>query len=257
MWNRMEAYYICFSMETINKNIFYMGIASGGYPEKGCDIKKLGLPVRKTGRAYPYLLGKEHARAGRLQIYYVLLPEYSGRGFFTGKPKKWKAETAQRLLEEAEERAAIGFDCREQVISAQLAGNPSQIPPELLAVCLYQYRPFDRLCISLPKESREQELEEALELITPYLPRMKQVTFAGEEGESAGLLEDYLYEEFGIVMTRTGKVPGGMPWLDLEEDREQETCQAAALKKIKLVSRPETLKFLDTAVKSGYNTKVD
>ncbi|MDE6203901.1 MAG: hypothetical protein K2G19_10540 [Lachnospiraceae bacterium] len=253
----MEAYYICFSMETINKNIFYMGIASGQYPEKGGDMKKLGLPVRKIGREYPYLLGKERARAGRLQIYYVLLPEYCGRTFFTGKPKRWKAETAQRLLEEAEERAIIGFDCQEQVMAAQLTKNLLQIPPELLAVCLYQYRPFDKLCISLPKESRDRELEEMLELITPYLPRMKQVTFAGEEGESAGLLEDYLYEEFGIVMTRAGKVPDDRPWLDLQEGGPQEADQTVFSKKLKHISRRETLKFLDTTVKSGYNTKVD
>lgn len=92
-----------------------MGIASGQYPEKGYDLKKLGLPVRKIGREYPYLLGKERARAGRLQIYYVLLPEYSGKTFFRGRPKRWKEDRAQRLLEEAEERAVIGYDCREQV----------------------------------------------------------------------------------------------------------------------------------------------
>lgn len=253
----MEAYYICFSMETNNKNIFYMGIASGQYPEKGYDLKKLGLPVRKIGREYPYLLGKERARAGRLQIYYVLLPEYSGKTFFRGRPKRWKEDRAQRLLEEAEERAVIGYDCREQVSAPQLTRNPMRIPPELMAVCLYQYRPFDKLCISLPGESREQELDEALELLTPYLPRMKQVTFAGEEGEAAGLLEDYLYEEFGIVMTRTAKVPDDRPWLDLGEDGSLESCPAVSSGKIKCVSRRETLKFLDTTVKSGYNTKVD
>lgn len=86
----MEAYYICFSMETNNKNIFYMGIASGQYPEKGYDLKKLGLPVRKIGREYPYLLGKERARAGRLQIYYVLLPEYSGKTFLGEDPRDGK-----------------------------------------------------------------------------------------------------------------------------------------------------------------------
>ncbi len=253
----MEAYYICFSMETNNKNIFYMGIASGQYPEKGCDLKKLGLPVRKIGREYPYLLGKERAKAGRLQIYYVLLPEYSGKTFFTKKPKRWKGESARRLLEEAEERAVIGYDCREQVITPQLTKNPLWIPTELMAVCLYQCRPFDKLCISLPGEGREQEMDEALELLTPYLPRMKQVTFAGEEGENVGMLEDYLYGEFGIVMTRSAKVPDDRPWLDLGEDESQETCPVKSSGKIKRISRRETLKFLDTTVKSGYNTKVD
>ena len=265
--NRNAGGYICFSMETNYSRIFFGGIAYGAYPEPGSRLVKTGLPLKRLGRDFHYLLGQGRTGAGRLQIYHALLPQYSGKTFFRGRPREWKGQTALRLLSQAAERAGRDWDCREQIFFQEetgcgpgscetplfeSGGVQGELPAQLWAACLYRCRPFDRLCVSLDEERGEQSLSMALELLLPYLPRLRQAMYFGEESEAFLELEDYLYAEFGIVMTRVCRVPREIPWLDLRQETTGENPGP-----IRPLSRPGILKFLDTAVKNGYNTIVN
>lgn len=238
-------------------NIFYMGIAYGVWGKEIRRLRKGGLPIQKLGRELPYLWGGGRGRKGKVQLYYALLPEYQGKGRFSGVLKGWKPENAKDLLERTAEAAAVGFTCRELLRAPQLNQDPEQIPAELLAVCLYRQRPFDRLCITLPEEGREYHMEQAVELIDPYLTRVRQVILKGGDSEAAELLEKYLYEEFGIIMVRSDTVEPGTPWLDLSDEDGKKYEPREGTGRIKHISRGEALKFLDTAVKNGYNTDVN
>lgn len=284
---------------------------------------KTGLPLKKLGREFSYLLGEGRKGAGRLQIYHALLPQYSGKTFFRGRPRRWKKDTAAQLLLQAAQSAESRWDCREQIFSQDIlypdagypairypdggcadgsasgrmasgrgsagtgmsgevsgiAGAQARLPQELWAVGLYQCRPFDRLCVSLDEERGGYGLEQAQELLLPYLSRLRQVMYFGSESEVFLELEDYLYAEFGLVMTRLTRVPPELLWLDLREDPEEKMGRAAGEGEGGLkgenqlpdqqiirgknpcpggvVNRPGMLKFLDTAVKNGYNTEVN
>lgn len=229
-----------------------MGIARDKYPEKGQKPIKSGLPVKKAGREYPYLYGQGRAFAGRLSLSYGLLPQYMGRTFLTGKSRSWKREAVERIVEKTWQQAQEKGS-RQLILTPELGGSPDQIPPELLAVCLYRFRPFDKLGISLPEDGGEYGMEQALELITPYLPRMRQVALVGGDGPVAEKLERFLYEEFGIIMTKSKRIPSGYLFLDLGGE-EQEADRAFFSGNSGRISRGEALKFLDTTVKNGYNT---
>ncbi len=241
-------------MRTDYKKIFYVGIAYDAFPENRKKLKKEGLPIKKLGRELPYLLGEERIAVKKLQIFYALLPEYSGKAWLNGRPKSWKQEEACGLLQETGEKAAGRLGCGEQVLAGYLGGDTEKIPLELLAVSLYRRKPFDRVGILLPVEGGDDCTQQAIELLCPYLPRIRQVVLGGVESGASEALEDYLYGEFGIVMTRTGRLLPDMPWLDLREEQDQ----GAVLEhkgKVSLINRRESLKFLDTSVKNGYNTE--
>lgn len=244
-------------METNYTRIFYAGIAYGAYPEDGRKLKREGLPIKKLGREFPYLLGEGCKAKGRLQVYYALLPEYRGKALLTGRVKTWKGEAARRLLGEAGEKAVLTLECREQLLEPALDKKPAQVPIELVAVCLYCQRPFDKLCVTLPADGGEHDVQQIVELLGPYLPRMRQVIFIGDESMVYELLEDYLYGEFGIVMTKSRVAPSHMPWLDMGNEETELCDRETAPGNLRHINRLEILKFLDTAVKNGYNTEVN
>ncbi len=225
-------------MEVYCKKIFYAGIAYQEYPVKGQRLKKTGLPLKKLNREFPYLTGERRGNMGRLQIYFSLLPEYAGKKLLSGKPKIWKPEMIERLLFLSGEKAYACQGCTEKLIVTDISKYKETLPIELWAVRLYQQRPFDSICISMTPDGGEQELWRLTELLGPYLSRMKRVVLKGSGSPASELLGDYLYEEFGIIMTETEKIPKDMVYLDFKNNYE-------------------TLKFLDTAVKNGYNTEVN
>lgn len=248
-------------MEANGINLFYAGIAYGTYPAGDGrtghrKMKKEGLPIHKMRREFPYLLGGSRG-TGRIQIYYALLPEYRKKGCLSGKPKSWKPERAIQLLEEADRKASLTLDCREQVWAAELDNQYREIPIELTAALLYRQRPFDKICITLSADGGEYELSQVADLMNPYLSRTRQVFFKGEENPAYEELEEYLYEEFGILAARTDMPPAEMPWLDMEESRAVFSAGTASCFHGKHICRLETLKFLDTLVKNGYNTEVN
>ncbi len=253
-------------MEMECRKIFYTGILYGKYPDKGCRLKKEGLPIRKLDREFSYLLGKGRKNMGKLRIYFTLLPEYAkgplfGRktlegGAFPGtKPRTWKPALAGALLDRAWERAYGELGCTERVMGAEFSADVWEMPLEVWAVCLYRQRPFDSICISLPEEG-EQRFSELWELVVPYLPRLRRVAFRGRKSQLSELLEVQLYEEYGIVLTDTDGISEGMVFLDFDQrpgEGDRDFCPTEG----KCVTYAETWKFLDTAVKNGYNTKVN
>lgn len=246
-------------METSYKKIFYAGISYKEYPQKGQKLKKTGLPLKKLNREFPYLLGGRR-KTGKLKIYFSLLPEYAGKTLLGGKPRLWKPEQAERLIYEAGEKASADQGCREQIIAADFrgyCGYTEPLPLELWAVCLYQQRPFDSICVSFPKEAGEGELWRLAELMGPYFPRMKRVACKGPASSLSDQLEDYLYGEFGIVMTGIENLPAGTLCIDFGQEESSGEISRPDHKKVKYINHFETLKFLDTAVKNGYNTKVN
>lgn len=249
-------------METNYSRLFYMGIAYGDYPRPGTKLTKTGLPIQKLEREFPYLLGPGHRAAGKLQIYHALLPEYCGKTFFAGKPRPWKKETAGRLIGEVRERAMVRWDCREQLWAPELGENGEEQPRELLAACLYRCRPFDRIYVSLEEEAGDYGLRQALELLLPYLPRLRKIMYAGEESAVSLMLENWVYEEYGIIMTQAERIAPELPWLDLRDGKKEKGNQVSSDPSgkdddLRHINHQEVLKFLDTAVKNGYNTKVN
>lgn len=244
-------------MEMNYFNLFYAGISEGGFPEAGKKLIKTGLPVEKVEREFPYRLGSGRKEGGRLRIFYTLLPEYRGRTVWKKRPKRWKEQVAEQLIGDAMEKAFRELECREQIFSPKEGQSPQQVPPEVLAACLYRYRPFDRICVSLPEKEKRGCAEQAIELLAPYLSRMRQVMLIGGEESEAELLEDYLCEEFGIIMTKGWKVPSGTVWLDLKEGRSEREMLSGQSRGLKYVNPREALKFLDTLAKNGYNTGVN
>lgn len=244
-------------METNYSKIFYMGIAYGTYPKEGSKIKKEGLSITKLGREFPYLLGEGRRAMGKLRVYYALLPEFRKKTFLTGKSRRWKEPMVRRLLEDACGKAALTLDCTEQVLTPELSSNEERVPLELTAACLFCQRPFDKVCITLPDDGGEYDVQQLMELLRPYLPRIRQVIFTGDENSAYEVLEDQLYEEFGIVMAKALKAPSDMPWLDMRDKTADPVHTKKASNVPRHINRPATLKFLDTAVKNGYNTKVN
>ena len=101
---------------------------------------------------------------------------------------------------------------------------------------------------------------------------MKRIIYKGQESKASSWLTDYLYEEFGIVMMGVQKLPSDMPVLDfgIQEwgSRKLSSSSGGSIKyevhnlrkgkaKAVYISSAEILKFLDIAVKNGYNTKVN
>ena len=69
--------------------------------------------------------------------------------------------------------------------------------------------------LSLPEECGGETVEEAVRLLSPYLSRINSLVMVGEESESAWQIEDYLYDEYGIVTSyarRPEKMPFGWIW---------------------------------------------
>ena len=238
-------------------NLFYAGILKQACPDDRKKLMKKGLPIQKLEQDFPYLLGEGRSAGGKLQIYYALLPEYSGKTLWKGRPKKWKRQNAEQLAEQAMERAFQELECREQIVFPETDCDFRQIPVELLAACLYRYRPFNRICISFPEDEMRGCAEQVIRLITPYLPRMRQVMLVGDAKEEDEILENYLYEEFGIVMMRGRRAPSHMLWLNLGGERYDGILSSMESCALQCVYPGGALKFLDTVVKNGYNTKVN
>ena len=69
-------------------------------------------------------------------------------------------------------------------------------------------------------------------------------------------------EEYGIIMTKAERATADLPWLDLRDEKEESGGPKASNGSsgengLRHINYRETLKFLDTAVKNGYNTKVN
>lgn len=210
-----------------------------------------GLSLKKLNRPLPF-------PGGRVQVFFALLPEYRGK-----RRKTWKSEKAALLVGQTARRAYREQECGEILLEESLGrllydqAYSQEIPLELMAACLYAQRPFERIAVSLPAEGGEREAEQSMRLLLPYLKRLRSVSLAGERSRASELLEDYLYEEYGMVMSGMSGQEEAIPWLDLSGSGAGERDILIKENRYKRIDDKEALKFLDTAVKNGYNTEVN
>ena len=141
--------------------------------------------------------------------------------------------------------STLGCVDEEQILfSERLCGlldRNQRLPPELYGAFLWEARKrgyFRSIILSLPEECSFALAESVKSLLWPYLSRMNGITFTGKETRATRELEDFFYEEYGIV---TGYGSG---------ERED-------VLHLNFSMQREMLKFLDTAVKTGYNTGVN
>ena len=215
-------------------------------------IKGKRLPVYKLNRTLPF-------PGGRLRIYFSLFGEEDVK-IRKRRPER-SLKKLYRLLEEGISCVNREGFCEEVLVSEELRKilnmEKKEIPLPLWAVCLKEKAPFHRVSLLLPREGGGISTEKALELLKPYLSKINFISMLNEENEETRYLEDYFYEEYGLLAVY-GKPPEkNTVWLDLSEEEEAFSENYLREKNVRSVNRAETLKFLDTTVKNGYNTKVN
>ncbi|MCM1125387.1 MAG: hypothetical protein NC429_02860 [Lachnospiraceae bacterium] len=235
-------------MEKEEKNIFYAAVAKGKSGKKR-ELLRDGLPIQKSGRKFPYLFWEGRNVTAGLWIYSACLPQLEKKLF---TEKAWKRETAEKILDKTAKRAAGQFGCREQILNPELTGERGSLPIEIMAVCLYQRRPFHEICLSLPEEGGFY-VEQMMQLLCPYLSRIRKAVIYGAESENTYRLKEELYQEFGLVLTESAAPDPEMVWLDLREEKDRDSEMEKGAGTEKSVSRSGAWKFLDTTAKNGYN----
>ncbi len=218
-------------MEENEKSLLYFGIQKNTSARKTW-WQKCAATVYRCQR-------KGKIQGGRLQYFYVPVPEY-----YCGK-KTWKAEKLHAYLQEAMERVRPNdYYLHPEVCGILGAEEQEELPPvSLMEAMLSECRKAESLEICLPEERQTGVADLLIHLLTPYLPRVNTIAIIGGEESLFEELEEYFYEEYGIVVSRAkkpGRGPNKEPFI------------------INLWSgEGETVKFLDTMVKNGYNTKVN
>ncbi len=246
------------------KKIYYITMAEN--EENSGRKRKEPLAVYQCGHKLPFIgssaaLRRKCAADSEVQLYFSLLPYRFIKDMEKNrKKKKWM----QKIT------AAITFvrenvDCRtEDIIFSNrlfsVFGGKCELPEEVFAACLYAEKKkssFEHMNITLPADCGLLTEECVIRLLKPYLSQINMVTFVGEETESTWMVEDYLYGEYGITAAYKRRPEKGTVWLDFAEEETEQFVSYAFENGIYRISRSEVLKFLDTTVKSGYNTKVN
>lgn len=253
------------------RTIYYLAIdESKIQKEKNKDIslrhRKEPLAIYKCRRNYlfaegaPSIAGKPVV-AGKVQIYYSFLPEDFLKDVEKPRKKKYWIQKISHTMQAAE-RLPGGSGSLTVLFSKEICsifGRKQELPCELYGILLFEagkQADLRNITLSLPKEYGPLMAEEALSLIEPYLIRVQNVIFTGEETEAIWEMEDYLYNEYGIVMGY-GKYPAEHSvWIVFGEE-DISPLQSSREKEIYPINSERIWKFLDTLIKSGYNTKVN
>ena len=272
---------ICFPMNTLSSDfssqteekqvysIYYLTMDERKeQKEKHRDIslkhRKEPLAIRKCRRNYPFAEGTASIAGkpvvtGDVQVYYSFLPEIFLKDMEKpGKRKRWMQKisyTMELVKTTIGERVTILFSkdlCR-------IFKRRPELPYELYGILLFQARKntaLKNITLSMPQEHSPLMTDEMLALIEPYLAGTRKVVFIGEETKEAIWIEDYLYNEYGIIMDY-GKNPAEHSvWITFGEE-EDTPLQTPLGREVYLINYERIWKFLDTIVKSGYNTKVN
>lgn len=265
-------------METLIKNIYYIGIDEEKTEEKSrwnsFHKKEIAVDIHCLDQKLPYF-------DGFVQIYFSLLPyelaqeirpKGTGRRQMSEKAKVRRAYKLQRRKEKqavklSEVLSAVLSEAKELlewdelILAPGLCGligkREEELPAELFAVFLKKLAVREKINLSLGEESGLLTVEEVILLLKPYLSRINYAVFIGEENEAARELEDFLYEEYGIIMSYSKRPVKNAVWLDFGDKNLPLLEKYAAENNIQHVNRAGILKFLDTSAKNGYNTKVN
>ena len=176
---------------------------------------------------------------GRVRVYFAMWPEYRKRSLIRKKYKEWKSPELQAEMEKFRQKVGSSYDCLEILYEEAFQNKAWPVAGQELPLCVLQawlhaQRPFDT--VYLPNEWNQgmYDMQVLIELLTPYLPRLKRVIWTGEEGSASENLRNYLYEEYGMILLSDRKPPEGAVG----------------------IRRAQAWKFLDATVKNGYNTLV-
>ncbi len=234
-------------MEKQVQSIFYVDITNAEL-NKGQKT----LPIYKQARLFQY-------EEGWLQVYFCHLPEKLLQKRTFRKKNNWlykldKAIERAKVLLESDDEERIFFS--EEL--AERLGIRRMFPIMLYAVCLKQSRQMnDTVSLTLPAEGGFMLEENVIWLLKPYLSRINNVVFTGEESNASEWIEAYLYEEYGILASYGKKPQKNTVWIDFGEKQDISLARYAAENGIYQLNNAEVLKFLDTITKNGYNTEVD
>jgi hypothetical protein len=185
--------------------------------------------------------GKIHK--GYIQYYFAPIPGYQ---YHFIKRRAWKPEKLRRYIQGAfdiirPDDYYVHPDLR------RLLGNEGQddLPPlSLLEAMLGEREKISAVEIILPPESRAGVKDTVTSLLYPHLNRVNDVTLVGGDEAICTELADFFYGEFGILATcLKRRSASGFA------DRRPFVLDLWS-------GESETLKFLDTMVKNGYNTMV-
>ncbi len=215
-------------MEENEKSLLYFGIQEKASAKKRW-WQKYPAEIYRCQR-------KGRIQDGRLQYFYVPVPE-----FYCGK-RAWKNEKLTACLQDAMERVHPDDFYLHPTVRRMLGGDgQGELPPvSLMEAMLSECKKSESLDICLPGEQQTGVSDILIHLLTPYLPRVNVISIIGGEESLYEELEEYFYDEYGIVVNRANK------------PAKKDTFV------INLWSgEGETVKFLDTMVKNGYNTKVN
>jgi len=270
--NRREMVCISFSMEKRTEYLFYMGIQS----KTNENPSKQSRMILKTGSGVvlPF-------HNGQLVVYGVFIPRELimpvEKGFWWQKRRREKRrmERLHGIICKAAE-SVRGELAGERITYCHASDEITKHLPSEMAFCqesdedalsdrlyeayLFRRRQTDQepmFSLSLPKECGELTVMRLLNVIEPYLPRVNEVLFVGVEDAGAKMLEEYLYDEYGIVMNYGNFPMRNAIWIDFENKQEKKLLKYAKENEICHINGAEVLKFLDTVAKNGYNTKVN
>ena len=186
--------------------------------------------------------GKIHK--GYIQYYFATIPEYQHNFIIK---QSWKPEKLKKYLQEAFEIVSpddyyIHPDLR--CLLGREEHHPDLPPMSLMEAMLGEREKLSTVEIILPSERRLGVKDTLAVLLYPYLPRVNSITLVGGDETLCASLADFFYGEFGI--------------LTMNEKRS--AVNTSSYKRSFVLDlwsgEDETLKFLDTMVKNGYNTKV-
>ncbi|MCL2254245.1 MAG: hypothetical protein FWC09_07350 [Lachnospiraceae bacterium] len=221
------------------QTLLYLTIQENTYAKSHLrDIKV--PPVYRSARC-----GKTHQ--GYLQYYFALVPEYQ---IFLFRKRKWRQDNLKKYLSQT-----IGivnpdnYYLNPRLLKMIGREDDYDLAPVSLMEAMFNERcgheKFHELEICLPADSRLGVRETVDTLLNPYLPRINMITLVGGEERTLSELADFFYSEYGIIAATAKRPSPSSPSrkhpfvLDLWSNED------------------ETLKFLDTMVKNGYNTKVN
>lgn len=192
------------------------------------------------------------------------------------KNRNWEEEKLTACLN----GVIHGVACEEYYLRpevAGMAGVEERMPPEyLLAYLLRQVPCMEYLCCIGWEE--EQELLQGL--LEPYFLRINHVNVVTDRLQAYEGFAEYIYAEYGTPLSGSSRLDGNLgrkgrtvildgrkdyriPWPVFPEGTVYVDCWSAEGKRELLgkhrrdMKYLSVVKFLDTAMKSGYNTRVN
>ncbi|MDR2888564.1 MAG: hypothetical protein LBV33_01845 [Lachnospiraceae bacterium] len=223
------------------RSLLYFGLQEGECAKQS-RWDKVPAPVFRVAR-------KGKMQEGRLQYFYVPIPEYYigqknqqtiGFRLIKRNRKEWPVEKLYDYLREAMAWVKPDDYYVHPAIRLRLGGEADgDLPPlSLMEVMMSEAKKSKNVAIRLPDERQYGVAELLIHLLKPYLPRINTIAIMGETSLYEEL-EEYFYEEYGIMVNRIKRPQKDALLIDFWSGEQ------------------ETVNFLDTMVKNGYNTKVN